>query len=163
MHTSGGLAHHRPGHVGPKVFAPHRATGSPLNSWAILRGHTPTAAPHVGRVRRNADCFGKGRYAASSQRSLFDDVGVCQDDLSSGFALSLVSINNLFARANTKHREILQKLATNGSCANHEDFAVSELLNHIATQDDSQAIRTMVLFLSIDSLQVLFKRSLVLL
>lgn len=76
MQTSGGLAHHRPSHIGPKVFTSHRTLGGALNGWAILRGHTPTAAPHVGRVRRNADCFSEGRHAASSQRSLFDDVGV---------------------------------------------------------------------------------------
>jgi transcriptional regulator with XRE-family HTH domain len=77
MQTSSGHANHRPRHVGSQVFAPHRAFGGALNSWAILRGHTPPRSPHVRRVGRHADCGSQSSNAASGQRCLFDDVGVC--------------------------------------------------------------------------------------
>lgn len=77
MQTSGGLAHNRPSHVGAQLFATHRSLSSTLNGRAILSRHTSATAPHVGRVRRDADGFGKSRNSASRQRSLFDDVGVC--------------------------------------------------------------------------------------
>jgi len=77
MDASSGLAHHRPSHIRAKVLATHHALGGALNSRAILGWHTAPGAPHVGRMRRNTNGAGQSGHTASSQRGLFDDVGVC--------------------------------------------------------------------------------------